>query len=210
MCVCVHTHFQLHIYFRSLSIVGYYKTLNIVAQALHECWSRHDIVCLDTVVFHLVFLYFIDNQFRPSSSTGLPKSGRAGWRALLEGMDGVHESYQGSEGAPSSSEQEKRLVWQRVRESHLEIRQWLAVSRVLWALAEGNRGAASSEMAAETMGPSPLFGDIGLWITWHTQAEESLMTWLLPGTMGNSICSSWAGSPTQDFMKVDKGCVENS
>ena len=122
VCVCVHTHFQLHIYFRSLFGGGCYKTLNIVAQALHECWSRHDIVYLDTVVFHLVFLYFIDNQFRPSSSTGLPKSGRAGWRALLEGMDGVDESYQGSEGAPSSSEQEKRLVWQRVRESHLEIR----------------------------------------------------------------------------------------
>ena len=91
VCVCVHTHFQLHIYFRSLSIVGYYKILNIVPQALsyvvkslHECWSRHDIVCLDTVVFDLVFLYFIENQFRPSSSNGASKV----WSCGLEGTAG--------------------------------------------------------------------------------------------------------------------------
>ena len=39
---------------------------------------------------------------------GLPKSGHVCWRALLEGMDGVDESYQGSEGALSSSEHEKK------------------------------------------------------------------------------------------------------
>ena len=141
------------------------------------------------------------------------------WREWI----GKVKSFQGSEGV-SSLPYSPGLVWTGAREkgwcdAGLEKAIWklgsvdrtlLTTSWLPWTLTEGDRGASNSETTTEATRASLLFVGTEPWVTSRIQAEWSLTTWRLPGTLGNSTCNSQVGSPTQAFMKVGKGCVENS